>query len=64
MLVVTEGVDTVDTALLAQWCAEELAYYKVPVHWEVRTERLPRNASGKIVKRALEDPDASGFIEE
>ncbi len=64
VVVAVEGVDELDTALLAQWCAEELAYYKVPAYWEVRSERLPRNASGKVVKRALEDPGASGFIEE
>jgi acyl-CoA synthetase (AMP-forming)/AMP-acid ligase II len=64
VVVAVEGVDELDTALLAQWCAEELAYFKVPAHWEVRSERLPRNASGKVVKRALEDPGASGFIEE
>jgi acyl-coenzyme A synthetase/AMP-(fatty) acid ligase len=32
---------------------EALAYYKVPAHWEVRAEPLPRNAGGKIMKRSL-----------
>lgn len=49
---------------LARWVAEELAYYKVPVHWEQRTDPLPRNASGKVVKHALEPGSSSGFVEE
>ncbi len=42
-----------DTDALAAWCAETLAAYKVPVHWEIRDEPLPRNATGKIVKAAV-----------
>jgi acyl-CoA synthetase (AMP-forming)/AMP-acid ligase II len=49
---------------LAAWCAETLAYYKVPVHWELRTAPLPRNATGKIVKAALDDATDLGFVEE
>jgi acyl-CoA synthetase (AMP-forming)/AMP-acid ligase II len=58
------GADGLDFDELARWCAEELAYYKVPVHWECRTEPLPRNASGKVVKRALEPGGESGFVPE
>ena len=49
---------------LAAWCAEELAYYKVPSHWEIRVEQLPRTPTGKVVKAALDDPGASGFTDE
>lgn len=42
-----------DTDDLADWVAETLAYYKVPAHWEIRAEALPRNASGKVLKRML-----------
>jgi acyl-CoA synthetase (AMP-forming)/AMP-acid ligase II len=42
-----------DTRELAAWVGEALAYYKVPAHWEVRAEPLPRNAGGKIMKRSL-----------
>jgi len=49
---------------LAAWCAETLAYYKVPAHWVVRSEPLPRNATGKIVKAALDDATDLGFVEE
>ena len=64
VVVLVSDADALDTAELAQWCADELAYYKVPAHWEVRAERLPRNASGKVVKHALVEGAASGFIEE
>jgi acyl-CoA synthetase (AMP-forming)/AMP-acid ligase II len=47
------------------WCASQLAYYKVPEHWEVRTEPLPRNAAGKILKEKVRDANAdTGFVEE
>jgi acyl-coenzyme A synthetase/AMP-(fatty) acid ligase len=43
----------VDTRELAEWVGATLAYYKVPAHWDVRREPLPRNAGGKIMKRLL-----------
>ena len=45
---------------LARWCGETLAYYKVPTHWELRLEPLPRTATGKIVKAALDDASELG----
>lgn len=41
-----------DAAALKAHCAERLAYFKVPEHVEFMAE-LPRNASGKVLKRAL-----------
>ncbi|MDW3217503.1 MAG: class I adenylate-forming enzyme family protein [Acidimicrobiales bacterium] len=38
---------------LRAWCAETLAPFKVPGRWDIRTEPLPRNAAGKVVKAAL-----------
>jgi long-chain acyl-CoA synthetase len=38
---------------LRAYAAERLAHYKVPTHIELRTEPLPRNANGKILKRDL-----------
>jgi long-chain acyl-CoA synthetase len=35
--------------------AQYLAAFKVPVRIEIRTEPLPRNANGKILKRQLKD---------
>jgi long-chain acyl-CoA synthetase len=43
----------VDEAALAQFCAGELARYKVPERWAF-TE-LPRNAMGKVVRDEVED---------
>ena len=36
-----------------QWVAEALAGFKVPTYVELRDERLPRNASGKLLKNLL-----------
>jgi acyl-CoA synthetase (AMP-forming)/AMP-acid ligase II len=55
--------ETVTADELGAWCAEALAYYKVPTHWEIRAEMLPRNATGKIVKAALDDPSLQTFVE-
>jgi long-chain acyl-CoA synthetase len=38
---------------LSRWVSEGLAYYKVPAEWEIRRDRLPRNATGKVVRHAL-----------
>ena len=51
-------------AALARWCAERLAYFKVPAHWEVRREPLPRNAAGKVLKHVLTDGAVSPFVDE
>jgi acyl-CoA synthetase (AMP-forming)/AMP-acid ligase II len=53
-----------DPAELARWVGMTLAAYKVPAHWEVRTEPLPRNAAGKVLKNVLTGKAASGFVEE
>ncbi|MDA8046918.1 MAG: class I adenylate-forming enzyme family protein [Actinomycetota bacterium] len=46
------------------FCSETLAYYKVPDTVEVRTEPLPRNASGKVMKHVLAGTGTSGFSDE
>jgi len=63
-VVVPEPGATLDPEELRAFCAETLAYYKVPAHWEIRTEPLPRNALGKVVKAVLTEPDAMQFSEE
>jgi Acyl-CoA synthetases (AMP-forming)/AMP-acid ligases II len=55
---------TLDAEELAAFCAETLAYYKVPTAWEFRTEALPRNATGKVVKAVLMAEDDLSFAEE
>jgi acyl-CoA synthetase (AMP-forming)/AMP-acid ligase II len=55
---------TLDAEALRAWAAAELAYYKVPEHWDLRVEPLPRNAAGKILKETLRTGVDSGFVEE
>ena len=56
---------SIDTEAVRAFCAAQLAYYKVPEHWEVREGSLPRNAAGKILKDVLRDANAdTGFVEE
>lgn len=49
---------------LTAWCAEALAYFKVPARIEFRTEPLPRNATGKVLKHVLAGDGSSDFVEE
>jgi acyl-CoA synthetase (AMP-forming)/AMP-acid ligase II len=39
-----------DAADLAAHVKERLAYFKVPSQWVIRTDPLPRNALGKLVR--------------
>ena len=52
-LISMEG-DVPDDETLKAFCRERLAQYKIPVRFEQRDE-LPKNASGKILKRVLRD---------
>ena len=52
VVVPVEGV-ALDEATLSEWCADTLSGYKVPSLWEVRSDPLPRNATGKVVKGVL-----------
>ena len=47
--------ETLDAAELQGFLREHLAPFKIPSHIEFRTTQLPRNASGKILKRELRD---------
>ncbi|RIL03976.1 MAG: fatty acid--CoA ligase [Proteobacteria bacterium] len=51
-------------AALVAWTSERLAYYKVPAHWELRAEPLPRNATGKVLKNVLTAGAMNPFVEE
>lgn len=53
-VVLEPGVE-LDTAGLQAFLAERLAKHKIPSTIWFRTEPLPRNASGKFLKRALRD---------
>ncbi len=52
MVVLADGA-TASAAQLRAFVAERLAYYNVPEHWRIGTTPLPRNASGKVVRREL-----------
>jgi long-chain acyl-CoA synthetase len=45
------------------WVAEALADFKVPAYVELTTDRLPRNASGKLLKNVLRGEGEVSFSE-
>ncbi|OBG36121.1 AMP-dependent synthetase [Mycobacterium alsense] len=49
---VVRGDDTVTEGSLTAWCRQRLTPYRVPVRF-VFIDRLPRNDTGKVVKREL-----------
>jgi acyl-CoA synthetase (AMP-forming)/AMP-acid ligase II len=49
---------------LAAWVAEKLAAFKVPAHFEIRRDPLPRNAAGKVLKGVLLGESENPFREE
>ncbi|GAB2851259.1 class I adenylate-forming enzyme family protein [Actinocorallia aurea] len=51
-VVLRPGAQTGQDALAA-WCRAALPSYKVPTSWRLRTEALPRNAAGKVVRTVL-----------
>ena len=46
-----------------QWVGETLAQFKVPAFVEVREDKLPRNASGKLLKNVLRGTGDVSFDE-
>lgn len=52
-VVVLNETNAVDQDELTAWAREGLAAFKVPEHWHLTTEALPRNATGKILKDTL-----------
>jgi acyl-CoA synthetase (AMP-forming)/AMP-acid ligase II len=51
--VVVSPEGDVEIDALARHCREGLPHYKVPTHWELRTEPLPRNPIGKVLRSSL-----------
>ena len=65
--VVVVGEEPPDEDLVSElraWVAATLADIKVPAHWELRNEPLPRNATGKILKQVVQGDADYDFIEE
>jgi acyl-CoA synthetase (AMP-forming)/AMP-acid ligase II len=51
-------------AALAAWVGATLAAFKVPAHFEIRRDPLPRNATGKVLKNVLLGESANPFRED
>ncbi|GGK96122.1 class I adenylate-forming enzyme family protein [Nocardia jinanensis] len=52
-VVVTDDPDTLDADELRAFTAQRLAYFKVPERWTITTSPLPRNATGKVLRREI-----------
>ncbi|MBI2710297.1 MAG: acyl--CoA ligase [Actinobacteria bacterium] len=52
-VVQVEPGETITPAEVRAWVAAALADFKVPAHVEIGTGKLPRNASGKLLKNVL-----------
>ncbi|GAA3130004.1 class I adenylate-forming enzyme family protein [Streptosporangium carneum] len=52
-VVVTDGRPVSEEDLRA-YTQQELAYFKVPSRWRITQESLPRNATGKVIRREVE----------
>ena len=63
IVVPVEGA-SLDSGDLRRFVADRLATFKVPAHWEVRREPLPRNAAGKVLKNVLTGHAENPFLEE
>ncbi|MHB8465310.1 MAG: class I adenylate-forming enzyme family protein [Acidimicrobiales bacterium] len=54
---------SLDADAIKRWVAETLANFKVPAYVDFVTEKLPRNASGKLLKNVLRGEGAVSFAE-
>lgn len=59
-VVVLRAGETTDSAALDEYCRETLAHFKSPKHISI-VDELPKNASGKILKRDLRQVYAETF---
>jgi len=62
-VVQVEDGETLTEAEVRQWVAEGLAAFKVPAYVDITTEKLPRNASGKLLKNVLRGEGDVSFAE-
>jgi acyl-CoA synthetase (AMP-forming)/AMP-acid ligase II len=53
-----------DPEALARHVSGRLAYFKVPSRWELRSQPLPRNATGKVLKQVLVGDAENAFVAE
>ena len=58
-----EPGETMSEAEIREWVAAGLAAFKVPAYVEVSGDKLPRNASGKLLKNVLRGEGTATFAE-
>lgn len=58
-----ESGSTLSEADVKQWVADGLANFKVPAYLDLTTDKLPRNASGKLLKNVLRGEGVVSFEE-
>jgi len=62
-VVQVEDGSTLTEAEVRQWVADGLAAFKVPTYVDLTTDKLPRNASGKLLKNVLRGEGEVSFAE-
>lgn len=62
-VVQVEPDQTITEDEVKRWVAETLANFKVPTYVDVTEEKLPRNASGKLLKNVLRGEGEVSFAE-
>ena len=62
-VVQVEPGETLTEDEVRQWVGETLAQFKVPAYVEVGPDKLPRNASGKLLKNVLRGTGDVSFDE-
>jgi long-chain acyl-CoA synthetase len=62
-VVQVEAGETLTDDEVRAWVRAELADFKVPTYVDIRTEPLPRNASGKLLKNVLRGEGEVSFVE-
>ena len=58
-----DGAEDPGDAAIRQWVRDALAEFKVPTYVERWDGKLPRNASGKLLKNVLRGDAPDGFSE-
>ncbi len=62
-VVQVEDGEQLGEAEVRQWVADGLAAFKVPAYVDITTDKLPRNASGKLLKNVLRGEGEVSFAE-
>ncbi|MDI2126064.1 class I adenylate-forming enzyme family protein [Yinghuangia seranimata] len=63
-IVVPKSGGALDPRGLSAYVGDRLAYYKVPSHWEIRTEPLPRTPTGKVIRAVATGVRGADLVEE